>query len=111
MALENVLLDINHPETGRRTRLISTEDGNIIVNDQDRTAILKANAIARSYFDKWEAYKANTSNGGWVRVASIPVADFYNLDRLGVTRSPERLRAFLNRSDARAFRVDDCRRL
>lgn len=111
MALENVLLDLHHPETGRRTRLVQTEDGNIIVNDQDRSAILHANAIARSHFDKWNAYRANTASGGWVRVASIPMADYWQLDRLGVTRNPARLRAFLNRPDARAFRVDDCRQL
>jgi hypothetical protein len=111
MALENVLLDLDHPETGRRTRLISTEDGNIIVNDQDRSAILRANAIARSHFDKWNAWRANTSSGGWVRIASIPMADYFHLDRLGITRSPAQLRAYLNRSDARAFRVDDCRKL
>ena len=111
MSLETVLLDISHPETGRRTRLISTENGNIIVNDQDRSAILRANAVARSHFDKWNAYRANVKSGGWVRVASIPAADYWHLDRLGVTRSPAQLCAFLNRPDARAFRVDDCRKL
>jgi len=111
MALENTLLDIHHPDTGRRTRYVQTENGAIIVNDQDRSAILAANAIERSMFDKWNAYKANVSSGGWTKVASIPAADFWALDARGVTRHPASLRAWLNRDDTRAFRTDDCRKL
>jgi hypothetical protein len=111
MALENVLLDIHHPETGRRTRLVNTENGNIIVNDQDRAAILEDNARWRAVFDKWHASNVNLASSGMNRVASIPMADWLHLERLGITRQPARLRAYLNRPDARKFRVDDCRRL
>ena len=111
MALENTLLDVFHPETGRRTRYIQTEDGAIIVNEQDRSAILARNAIDRSMFDKWNGYKANVSSNGWTRVASIPMADFFAADARGVTRHPASFRAWLNRSDTRQFRTDDCRNL
>jgi hypothetical protein len=111
MSLENVLLETFRPETGRRTRFIQTEDGAIIVNDQDRSAILKDNARRRAMFDKWNAYRANVGSSGMTHIARIPVADWWHLDRLGVTRDPARLRAFLNRPDARAFRVDDGRQL
>lgn len=111
MALENVLLDLSHADTGRRTRLVQTEDGMLIVNDQDRAAILAANAQARSNFDKWTAYRANVASNSMTRVASIPMADWWNLRRLGIAQNPARLRAWLNRPDARAFRTDDCRKL
>jgi len=113
MALENVLLDIHHPETGRRTRLIGTENGNIIVNDQDRAAILEDNARWRAIFDKWHATQVNCddASAGHVRVASIPMADWAHLQRLGITRNPAALRAYLNRPDAQKFRTDDCRKL
>lgn len=111
MALENVLLDIHHPDTGRRTRLVSTENGNIIVNDQNRSAILEDNARWRAVFDKWHATKVNLASSGMTRVASIPMADWANLVRLGVTRSPAALCAYLNRADAQQFRTDDCRKL
>ena len=111
MALENVLFESNRPDTGRRTRYIHTEDGAIIVNEQDRSAILRDNARLRALFDKWHAYKANVGSSGMTHIARIPMADYYNLERLGITRDPARLRAWLNRRDARAFRVDDCRQL
>ena len=114
MPLENVLFDTFRPDTGRRTRYIHTEEGAIIVNDQDRTQILADNARQRSMFDKWRAYKANVSDADGVvmiPVARIPMADYYHAERLGITRDPARLRAWLNRRDTRAFRVDDCRQL
>jgi hypothetical protein len=114
MSLETVLFETNRPDTGRRTRYIHTEDGAIIVNDQDRAQILRDNARQRAMFDKWHAYKANVSDADGVvmiPVARIPMADYYHAERLGITRDPARLRAWLNRRDTRAFRVDDCRQL
>jgi hypothetical protein len=112
MALENTLLDIHHPETGRRTRYVQTENGALIVNDQDRAAILEDNARWRAVFDKWNASKQNLgSTNTMIRVASIPMADWLMLDRLGITRHQASLRAFLNRPDAQKFRTDDGRKL
>jgi hypothetical protein len=113
-SLETVLFDQFHADTGRRTRVILTEDGAIIVNDQERAAILRDNARQRAMFDKWNAYKANVSDDDgqvMIHVARIPMADYWNLVRAGITRNPAQLRAWLNRGDTRAFRVDDCRRL
>ena len=98
------------PSTGRTTKVVIDADTGLplIVKTQDRQAIIDSAKRIASNFDP---IKPRTGSDEWVHVARIPIADWEQLNRLGITSDRRAMDAWLDMREARAFRTDDARRL
>lgn len=109
--LDLATIDIANPVTGTRTRRVrDTETGlPLIIREQDYTAIIDDNKRRQTQRDQHTLRAQNL--GGAVMVASIPLLQFFELHKRGITKNPKLMKAWLNRRDTRHFRTDDGRKL
>lgn len=105
------IYDSYRPEVRRRTRVIVDADTGLplIINEQDYQPIVDDNARLRSQFDRHAQRQANVN--GLAHVARIPLQEWNKLEKMGITADDKALDKYLDRRDARAWRVDDGRRL
>jgi hypothetical protein len=79
----------------------------LIVRSQDYAPIVAANRRLAARFDKHQARALAVKSGGGRLVAQIPIVEFMQLQRLGITRNTREFRLWMSRRDTRHFRVDD----
>lgn len=109
--LDLATIDIRNPVTGTRTRRVRDSETGLplIIREQDYTPIIDANKRQSTQLDAHQLRAKNLAGG--VMVASIPVVQWWELHKRGIAQNPRMLKAWLNRRDARFFRVDDGRKL
>jgi hypothetical protein len=93
----------------RRSTEVSTDPDTgklVFIHAQNTTPIVESAKRIASSFDR-HAKRPDD----WVHVARIPLVIWQHLQRLGITKDPMALNAWLNDSDQRVFRTDDGRRL
>jgi hypothetical protein len=94
------------PETRRMTEVvIDSETGlPLIINTQDTRPIIEANKRLAANFDPHVRRQVT-------HVARVDKNTWAHLWRIGIARDEKALNAWLNSREARAFRVDDGRKL
>ena len=109
--MAELILERASPATGKRTWLErDAESGCILIRSTQNTDPIvddcKRMATAR---DRHEISAA--SRRGGVMIAQIPVIQWLQLVRLGITRDEKAMRKWLSRRDTRHLRTDDGRSL
>lgn len=97
------LFDID-PLSGTKRTFIYDESADaknfVIETEQETTPIVEANKLAFN-----DAPTRIGQKEELVKVASIPLAIFFDLQRKGITRDPVAFKKWLNDPDNRAFRT------
>ncbi len=92
------------PATQRSTEIVEDEDGLTFVHSQNVKPIVEQCKREAAAFDP--LVRRDT-----VKVASIPLVIWRQLQRLGITNDEKALNAWLDNRDNRVFRTDDGRKL
>ena len=103
-----VLYERWDPLTSRMTEVTIDDDSGCVLirHTQDYKPIVASAKRLASNFDKHVHPKQD-----FVHVARIPILEWLKLTKLGINRDERALNAYLDSREARAFRVDDSRRL
>jgi hypothetical protein len=97
----------NYDELTRRSTTIELDAETglpVIVQTQDTKPIIESAKALAANFDPYQ-------RRDMVHVARIPGVMWAQLNRLGITKDPAALRAWLNSREARLLRTDDGRTL
>ena len=110
--MSEVLLDYTVPERRYVARVERDADsGLVLIKRQDVRGIVEDCKRLASMVDPHLQRTNNVRSASGTMVAYIPNVIWAHLMKLGITRDEKALRKWLSRRDARAFRVDDGRRL
>lgn len=109
--LDLATIDISNPVTRTRTRRVRDPETGLplIIKEQDYRPIVDDNIRRQTQRDAHELRAQ--SLGGQVMVASIPLLQWWELHKRGITKNSKLMKAWLNRRDTRHFRTDDGRKL
>jgi hypothetical protein len=99
--MDHLVYDVD-PAAGmvETIHLDETFDRLILETSQDVTPLIEENRAFMADTDERAPFK-----GDLVRVASIPMNLFMELDRIGITRDPAAFRRWLNDRDNSVFRT------
>lgn len=97
-----------NPFTRRSTTITTDAETGLPLIElvQDTQPIVDSAKRLASNFDPHRRNK-----DGWTHVARIPAVIWQRLNKLGITKDPKALNAWLDGRDQRVFRTDDARRL
>ena len=106
--MDTVLYEHWNPLSSRMTEVTRDEETGLplIRHTQDYKPIVASAQRLASNFDRHTHPK-----GDFVHVARIPILEWMKLNKLGIARDEKALNTWLDMREARAFRVDDARRL
>ena len=106
--MDRILYESFDAVTGRSTEVsfVDEHENVLFVTHQDARPIMEHCKRLASNFDKHTHPKQD-----FVHVATIGVAQWAELCRLGIAYDEKKLNAWLDSREARYFRTDDARRL
>jgi uncharacterized alpha-E superfamily protein len=107
------LLDRFDRQRQIRTEItVDSETGLLLIKvKQDMRQIVDDNVRRQNMVDRHDQRRRRTTGAGGVMVANIPMQEYWRLHRLGITRDRKAMLKYLSSREARAWRVDDGRRL